>query len=128
MADRARRDSCRGARTDYELALHRRIVETSLGTVVHSQWAADRIASVATAPVQVIPMGCTLFPPDGGRFARVACSLLGWPVDSLVLGVFGIMHRVKRVETVVRVYRRLRQHFPKIALVLMGPVDPRPGR
>jgi glycosyltransferase involved in cell wall biosynthesis len=124
VAERARREYLQGRANDYELALHRRIVETSLGTVVHSQWAADRIAPVATAPVQVIPMGCTLFPPDGGRFARVARSLLGWPVDSLVMGVFGIMHRVKRVETVVRVYRRLRQQFPHIALVLMGPVDP----
>jgi glycosyltransferase involved in cell wall biosynthesis len=54
----------------------------------------------------------------------VARSLLSWPLDGLVFGVFGIMHRVKRVETVVRVYRRLRQQFPHIALVLMGPVDP----
>lgn len=124
VAERARREYLQGKNVDYELAIHRRIVETSQGIVVHSQWAADRIAPVATSPVQVIPMGCTLFPPDAGRFARVARSLLGWPVDNLVLGVFGIMHRVKRVETVVRVYRRLRQQFPKIALVLMGPVDP----
>jgi len=124
VAERARREYLQGRNVDYELALHRRIVETSRGVIVHSQWAAERIAPVATSPVQVIPMGCTLFPPDGGRFARVARSLLGWPLDSLVLGVFGIMHRVKRVETVVRVYRRLRQQFPQIALVLMGPVDP----
>ena len=77
MADRAKREYLQGRANEYELAIHRRIVETSLGTVVHSQWAADRIAYMATAPVQVIPMGCTLFPPDGGRFARwrVLCSV-----------------------------------------------------
>jgi len=124
VAERARREYLRGRINDYELALHRRIVEASLGTIVHSRWAAERIAPVAVGPVQVIPMGCTVFPPDDGRFARVARALLGWPVDGLVIGVFGIMHRVKRVETVVRVYRRLRREFPQIALVLMGPVDP----
>jgi len=124
VAERVKREYLQGRINDYELAIHRRIVETSRGIVVHSQWAADRIAPVATAPVQVIPMGCTIFPPDGGRFAHVARSLLGWPVEGVVIGVFGIMHRVKRVDTVVRVYRRLRQQFPQIALALMGPVDP----
>lgn len=124
VAEKARWEYLQGRSIDYELALHRRIVETSLGVVVHSRWAAERIASAATAAVQVIPMGATLFPPDGGRFARIARTLLGWPTEGLVIGVFGIMHRVKRVETVVRAYRRLRQQFPHIALVLMGPVDP----
>ncbi len=123
-AERARREYLQGRNVDYELALHRRIVETSLGIVAHSRWAAERITPAATSPVQIIPMGCTLFPPDGGRFARMARALLDWPPDALVIGVFGIMHRVKRVETIARVYRRLRQQFPQLALVLMGPVDP----
>jgi len=120
----ARREYLRGRINDYEIALHRRIIERSLGTIVHSQWAADRIAGVARGPVQVIPMGCMLFPPDGGRFARIARSLLGWPVDILIFGSFGIMHRVKRIETILRAYRRLHEKFQHTALVLMGPVDP----
>jgi len=124
VAKRARHEYFRGRVNDYEIALHRRIVERSLGIVVHSQWAADRITDAARGPVQVIPMGCTLFPPDGGRFAQIARSLLGWPVDSLIIGSFGIMHRVKRLETLVRVYRRLLKQFQHIVLVLMGPVDP----
>lgn len=124
VAQQARRDYLLGRVNDYELSLHRRIVERSLGVIVHSQWAAERIAHSATGPVQVIPMGCVPFPPDDGRFARIARSLLGWPVDSLIFGCFGIMHRVKRLESVLRAYRRVREQIPRVALVLMGPVDP----
>lgn len=124
VAEQVRLDYLRGRTHDYELALNRRLIERSLGVIVHSEWAAQRIAHIATGPVQVIPMGCMLFPPDGGRFAQIGRAFLGWPMDALIIGVFGIMHRVKRLETVVRVYRRLRERFPNIALVLMGPVDP----
>lgn len=109
---------------DYELPLNKRLVLASEGIVVHSEWAAQALKRYPTTPpVEVIPFGISIFPDDGGRFQKVVRRHLEIPADAFVFGIFGNLHRVKRIPSALRAFARVRKHHSNAVLLLMGAAD-----
>lgn len=124
IAQRARIAYVKGELDDYSLPLNKRLVEASRGVVVHSEWAASQIRrNESMPPLRVIPFGMTILEDDGGRFGRLVRRLLGLPEHGFIFGVFGNIHRVKRMSVVLRAFDRLHREIPDTALLVMGPVD-----
>ncbi|MGC9397904.1 MAG: glycosyltransferase [Anaerolineae bacterium] len=124
VAQKARVDYLKGVLDDYTLALNKRIVLRSRGVIVHSSWAQRQINQYEEAPpVRTIPMGLLDLPDDGGRFGRIVRRLLGLPEDGFVFGVFGNIHRVKRITTILNAFARVRKQYPTAILFIMGKAD-----
>jgi glycosyltransferase involved in cell wall biosynthesis len=124
LARKARLDYLKGKLDDYLLPLNKRLVLASRGVVAHSQWAASRIKEYEGGPpVRHIPFGIFLLEEDGGRFGRLVRRLLGLPEKGFIFGVFGNLHRVKRISVVLRAFGRVHKQHPDAALFIMGPAD-----
>jgi glycosyltransferase involved in cell wall biosynthesis len=124
VARQARVDYLKAMIDDYSLALNKRIVLNSRGIIVHSNWAKKRITKYdGSPPVKKIPMGIFDLPDDGGRFGRFVRRLLGLPEDGFVFGVFGNIHRVKRIAAILNAFTRVRKHYPSAILFILGRVD-----
>ncbi|MBN1888127.1 MAG: glycosyltransferase [Thermoflexales bacterium] len=124
LARKAQVDYMMGKLDDYLLPLNKHIVQSSRGVVAHSQWSIDRVKQYPGAPpARVIHFGLPLLEDDGGRFGQLVRRLLGLPSDGFIFGVFGNIHRVKRMPVVFEVFARLHNLHPNTALFIMGPVD-----
>ena len=103
--------------------LNRRVVESSLGIIVHSQWIASLLRKRGVQqPIAVIPLGSKVLPVSGRRRAALR-SCLGLAPDTLVIGCWGHITPIKRIGTVIRAFSRLRTLFPRSELVLVGQPD-----
>ncbi len=109
----------------YRLPLNKRLVVNSRGVVVHSAWGQQRVVQYSSAPpVRVIPFGLFHLPDDNGQFGKIIRKFLGLPTEGFIFGVFGNLHRVKRLPVTLRAFARVRARHPRAALFLMGPADP----
>jgi glycosyltransferase involved in cell wall biosynthesis len=61
---------------------------------------------------------------DGGHFGKLVRRLLGLPEDGFIFGIFGKLHRVKRIATALRAFARVHRKHPDAGLLVMGPMDP----
>ena len=121
----ARLDYVKGQLDDYSLALNRRLVQASRGVVVHSQHAAHQLERYPTRPpIQVIPFGIAILEDEQSQFACTIRQTMDIPTDAFVFGVFGNLHRVKRLPVILRAFARLRAQQPQVCLLMMGPLDP----
>ena len=68
-------------------------------------------------------MGIFDLPDDGGRFGKFVRRLLGLPADGFVFGVFGNIHRVKRISVILNAFTQVRKSYPSAILFMMGRVD-----
>jgi glycosyltransferase involved in cell wall biosynthesis len=126
VAALARTEYARGKLDPYGLMLNRRLVEASRGVVVHSAWVRRQVEQYAGAPpVRVIPHGMPVIDKGNGSFQRLMRRVLGLPSEGFVFGVFGNLHRVKRIDVILRAFFRLRETVPEAILFLKGKVfDP----
>jgi glycosyltransferase involved in cell wall biosynthesis len=107
----------------YSYPLNRRVVEASLGIVVHSQWLRAQLEGRGVdKPIVVIPLGVQVLPVDRRRRALLRSSL-GLAPDTLVVGCFGRIVPTKRIETVLRAFNRLHRLVPHSVLLLVGEPD-----
>ena len=124
VARRAQIDYVKGQLDDYSLSLNKRLVQASRCVVTHSEWAARQIRQGgATTPIEVIPFGMFGLQEDGGRFGKLVRRLMGLPEDAFIYGVFGNLHRVKRLPVVLNAFARVHKQLPSTVLFIMGPVD-----
>jgi len=124
MARKARLDYLKGRLDDYLLPLNKRLVMASRGVVAHSQWGVSRVTEYEGGPpVRHIPFGIFLLENDDGRFGKLVRRLLGLPEKGFIFGVFGNLHRVKRISVVLRAFDRVHKRHPDAALFIMGPAD-----
>jgi glycosyltransferase involved in cell wall biosynthesis len=124
VARKAQIDYVKGQLDDYSLSLNKRLVQASRGIVTHSEWAAHQVRQKGNAPpIRVIPFGMFILDDDGGRFGRLVRRLLGLPENAFIFGIFGNIHRVKRMAVVLRAFARMHEQFSDTALFIVGPVD-----
>jgi glycosyltransferase involved in cell wall biosynthesis len=109
----------------YAYPLFRIPVEASRAVAVHNRFAAQAVreelpdAVVLQAPM---PMGRLAVDAASVRALR---ARLGFATDELVVGVFGLLTREKRVASVARAVARGASAQGRLRLLLVGPVPDR---
>jgi glycosyltransferase involved in cell wall biosynthesis len=104
--------------------LFERIVDQSLATMVHSEFARRRIrASRAGARVDVVP-----FPVSGARRLEEierarARRELGLDADAFVLASFGLVTPQKRLDPALTAFARFRRDHPEAHFLVCGEVS-----
>lgn len=95
-------------------------VQSSLMTVVHDQWLAERLSvDIPGAEIRSIPLRVSLpqFPKGAGKKVRSHYNI---PDDAFVLGSFGYLSPDKRIETLLKAFRELLKKKPGSRLLLTG--------
>ena len=103
----------------YDVALNQRIIDSSLGLIVHSQTVAGWIRAVRPAPrVAVIPQP---IPPQRTRSRRAE---LGLPAEALLIAAVGQVTAAKQLPLALRAFRRPLDFVPEARFLIVGEVLP----
>ena len=100
----------------YSVPLNERVLDRSLGVIVHSHFAARRIQSVRphlSVTVVPAPIRTDLGPLRSRRE-------LGCPEDVLLFGSAGQVGTAKQVTVALEAFARLRADFPEARYVVVG--------
>lgn len=110
----------------WSFPLFERVVDRSLGLLVHSRFARERVlASRPRARVAVVPLAVDLDanrPLDAAERAR-ARRAVGVPEDGPLLASFGFVTPQKHLEPALAAFARLRRERPAARLALVGEVS-----
>ncbi len=106
---------------EYDLAnlrwpLFDRAVRTSLGTIVHSEYARKRI-------LHCVPEACVVHIPhivDSHPRASDVRLDLGWPKDAIIFASLGHSARYKQLHLSMRAFAQLQAEFPEVRYLLVG--------
>ena len=103
----------------YEWPLNDRVLDSSLGLIVHSSFVARQLrAQRPCLPVAVVPQVMQL-PVDRLEPPRLQLDL---PSDAFVIGCAGLITPEKRVELVLRAFARLLPQTPRARLLIVGEI------
>ncbi len=104
------------------LQLSRRVVDASLGVVVHSPWAREELARrfPHKPAFQVELAAPTVASDDCQPDLR---HRLGWRMDDVVFGVLGSLWPHKRPDLIVELFAGLHRVRPKTRLLIAGRVE-----
>jgi glycosyltransferase involved in cell wall biosynthesis len=109
----------------YAYPLCRRPVEAARLTACHNDFMVDAVrAEVPGAEAVRIPMTMSRVAVDAGA-VRALRTRFGLSAEAFVVGVFGLLTREKRVETVARAVARAAAARSDLRLLLVGPVPDR---
>lgn len=102
--------------------LIRRLIDSSLGLIVHSQAARQLVLNTASPrapvmPIEVIPHLMDELSPIEPRAARAD---FGWPAEALLIGVPGTIDPTKEPALTVRAFAELSRQRPDARLIFMG--------
>lgn len=107
--------------------LIRRLIDSSLGVIVHSEAARRMVMQtssprVRAVPIEVIPHLMALPDMIEPRAARVD---FGWPAEALLIGVPGTIDPTKEPHLTLRAFATLIEQRPDARLIFMGdwPLD-----
>lgn len=111
----------------FHYPLNKRIVESSLGVIVHSQWAASRLRE-QSPHIPVAQISLHFYAPAGAppqteaerEQLRQRLGLAG----RLVIGSFGFVTRHKRIPVVLAAIRKILAEFPSVLYLLAGRPEP----
>jgi glycosyltransferase involved in cell wall biosynthesis len=100
----------------FVVPLNERVLDHSLGVIVHSRYAARRIQSARpNLPVAVVPA------PIRNDFGLLRSRReLGCPEDALLLASGGQVITIKQVTLALEAFARLRVDFPQARYVVVG--------
>ena len=106
----------------FDIALNERLVDLSLGVIVHSDYVRRQLhhgdsapnGITAETPIEVIPAPIAAYPAASKR------SELDWPADTVIFGSFGQVTREKQIERVLRTFARLRETIPHARYLIAG--------
>ena len=107
--------------------LFERAVDASLGILVHSEHARQRVlasrpaARVGRVALPFDPASATVASTAGKAGARAA---LGIPADAFVVATFGFVTPTKRLEVCLRAFHRLRRERPDALFYVVGEASP----
>ena len=106
----------RGIRTSLQATpLIRRLLDVSLGVIVHSTYAADRIRALRPAlTVDIVPQFAA--PPQDGDLRKQ----LPWPANVLVFGTIGFLAANKRVDAALDAFAAVHTRRPEVRYLLVG--------
>ena len=106
--------------------LFERIVDASLGVVVHSEHARQQVLTRRPqAHVAKINSHCSENILTSQYKSPLAVrEALGLPQDAFIVASFGLITRQKRVEVALRAFARFRRRFSDAQFLLVGAVDP----
>lgn len=96
--------------------LNDRLLDRSLGVIVHSQWGRQQITvRRPQAPVTVAPAPIVHY--TGETIPR---STLGWPEEAVVFASLGQVTAAKQVDVALRAFARLRAQIPQARFLIVG--------
>lgn len=111
----------------FDHPLNKRVVDASLGVIVHSRWAESRLREQSPrVPIQHIPHHFYAPPtqaPATEEQRRGLRRRLGLD-GRLVVGSFGFITRHKRIHVVLDAIRTLLLEFPSLLCLLVGRPEP----
>lgn len=100
----------------YTVPLNERVLDRSLGLIVHSRYAEQQIRRTRPAlPIRVVPAPIQT---DLGRLR--SRRELGCPEDALLFASAGQVITIKQVTVALEVFARLRSDFPQARYVVVG--------
>jgi len=103
----------------FEEPLNQRLIDASLGLIVHSRFAAEKARSYRpNLPLTIVP---ALIESRPGRSLRDHLDL---PENAVVFGSFGQITTEKRIDAALRAFRGLLERYPDARYLLVG--DPQP--
>ncbi|HWQ13281.1 MAG TPA: glycosyltransferase family 4 protein [Roseiflexaceae bacterium] len=106
----------------FDLPFCEDVLATAHGVIAHSRFVLERAAALRPElPAAHVPMGVPLPPSIPREEAR---ARRGLPQDALLLASFGHINPYKRVESVLRALRELREAHPGARYILVGSVSP----
>lgn len=104
------------------LRLVRRVVEASLGVVVHTEWArAELTARFPTKPIFHIPLAAPLL--DLRHDGPDMRARLGWADTDVVFALVGSFARHKRIDLAARLFGAVHRDHPDTRLLIVGRLD-----
>lgn len=102
-----------------ELPLFNRLADSSLGLIVHNQYAQAQVRTSNTAvPLCIIP---ELMTPRTGQPRRAA---LAWPADALIFAALGQVTQAKQPQMILRAFQQVHQTHPQARFLFVGEVLP----
>ena len=118
----ARRVRALAVGPDYEgIPMTRRLLEASLGLVVHSDFVAREMrAQGFNGPIATIPHGAWIPRTDRNGTRRS----LGLDENTPLIGAFGYLKPYKRIAESLRALRRLVKLNPRVRMILVGEPHP----
>ncbi|MGE0103488.1 MAG: glycosyltransferase [Blastocatellales bacterium] len=104
------------------LPLNRRLIERSLGILVHNEYAASQLEGLqGDVPVGIVRHHLSPVALELDRFDREDCRRsLGIPDDAFVLSSHGFVTESKRIPVVLRAFKRLLNLVPNAYYVIVG--------
>ena len=108
-----------------DYAMIGRIARSSLGVIVHSQYLADRVGSVAPgARVAVIPHLDLMDENTEAVSPAASRASLGVHPSHVVIGAVGLVAPVKQIDLLLAAFSRLAANFPLARVVCVGEFAP----
>jgi glycosyltransferase involved in cell wall biosynthesis len=107
------------------LPLIERLARVSLGLIVHTSAARERVLAIAPhARVAQIPLAAPVIDPASpdrpALFSRGAPLGSPFPPQSIVVGALGYLAPSKRLEVLLRAVAQLRGACPQLRVILIG--------
>ncbi len=103
----------------FEEPLNRRLLDVSLGLIVHSRYAAERARRQRSdLPLAVVQ---ALIEPRPGRSLRDRLAL---PDNAVLFGSFGQITAEKRIDLALQAFQRVRRNYPAAHYLLVGETRP----
>ena len=103
----------------FEEPLNERLIDASLGLIVHSRFAAEKARSYRpNLPLAVVP---ALVEPRPGRSLRDRLDL---PDNAMLFGSFGQITTEKRIDAALQAFRGLLERYPDARYLLVGGAQP----
>ncbi|MBU4194720.1 MAG: glycosyltransferase family 4 protein [Actinobacteria bacterium] len=109
----------------YDYPMVDRLVDSSLGIIVHSEFARRKVLEVNDrAKVRVIPHHYAPPPPAHMRSPELIREILGFAGGDFIVGFHGYMTASKRIDVLLKVMARIKDDGYNIKLMLVGKILP----
>jgi glycosyltransferase involved in cell wall biosynthesis/SAM-dependent methyltransferase len=110
---------------DYDgLNLNARLLRSSVGAIVHSEYVANTLRTAAhTLPLEIIPHGVKRIEFNPAEVSDLR-QRLGLPENELLLGSFGFVKPYKRISSVLAALAQVRSELPPFRYLLVGEEHP----
>jgi glycosyltransferase involved in cell wall biosynthesis/SAM-dependent methyltransferase len=114
-----------GVGSEYQqflLPLNRRLVQSSLGVVVHNAYAASQLEGLSEGTqVEIVPHHLSPKTSELDALDKIECRRsLGIPDDAWVIASQGYVTQSKRIPTVLAAFKRLLSILPNAIYLIVG--------
>jgi glycosyltransferase involved in cell wall biosynthesis len=101
------------------IPLNNRVIDSSLGIITHSHYAAQKVRAVnGQVPIATVSLPVSGDAEDGSR--DLLRAELGWPQDAVVLAHIGQITPNRQLEMALRVFGRIHADLPQTHYLIVG--------